>query len=1405
MGNDSTRKVSIDDVVDKGFDQGAQKIIDKIELMGKSTENVTEKFGNMSSSIEHTEKVIKKVGNKIKTYATSINDILGDKSLSSKFGSEKEFKQILGYFAKIEDKQESLNKLQTLGKAARNKNNILKYYKEEKDALDSVIEAYEAYNQVNDKHNKQALYRAANAYEAQYGDAGFKTATKLGNQFLTVIRDVRSELDKNTGLISFRTDSLKEVFSIFNDAKNHTKTLKTMLDSIDTLGKSPEIFRKEHGNLESQAEYLKQVQEYLILGGEFNDKQSVFIKSIQNAYNQKVSEDLKVDVFNVDTTKYLLDLAATTEMVAAKKENADGKIQESSKETANVVEQSAEQEVEAQQKVGASAEQSARKQKKAKESTKKTAKQVAEAAQESAAEQVAAEERVTTATIEGAEKQTRATKEQIESQKKLEEAYRDTLKNKSISSLENNIAQNEYKIKKGDKNKEELEWQLPILKEVLSLKQKEAEKQKYIEQETKRVRKEMDKQEKGRLANIERETRALEQQREEVERQKKEAERLENISKEQLRIRNEQDDDAKYLSQRGIVGDEAGWSVVKELGFARTQQINYGYNKDTGLLEENPADVITNYEKLKNAIIATDKAVQTLEHDLKVIQTKHPGIDTSYLEKNLSAAKNHFAELNKERNLYAQSADYMETYIKHNKEIEAAHDKTKNSLAQKDVVSKYAEQLRAEKDAKKLLIDTNNKLLSLEEERFRIQNSLNLGKSKNEIKDKERILAIEEETNDLLLRRNNLKKNYNTYDLDSEKKYSEIRKINNKQLVYNKSQLEQKKITDEYKKQVSIIEEYNKQQSKLNLLKAESDRFGQTKDYTAQIKEQKILAETTETSAKNALKVIYSLRQNLSKDDLSNAFSLFQNAKNGSLSQAKVSDIQTTSDKSKLLSETKAKKNEIKELSSIYAHLFALEKERFKLEDKINLNKSQKTLLSDTERLVVVYERINKLLDRRDKLNQSGIINNKEEQFYQDLKQAHDVQLKQNDTDYRQNNITKIYKSQLEIIEKYNKEQSKLNLLKEKANKIDSKNVYDERIRQQKEIVDKMEQKAVDAYNLIKGLYNKGDITRGQFDDADISFQRAIDGSISKSQVSDMQATKKRIQAAKTEKQALESLDSTIKNVETSFKNLAKVSSVKSNEYSLTNALDTVESAIKRFNLEKQAAIKSGINQVDIDKKETDLLDSLGISVNDSTVGAISKLSDKIHSAMQEIFESGKLSSSASNDFIKLHSSLKDIIDTKNLSSFDGIKKFLEQLSVFSNEIDGNLDKIRKQNEITWITDMASGFDKCTNKSDEFVNTLSTLKSKISAYNQALAGKDANLIGQLEGSLLKDAPKLINKLNNMLSGKGTLFEDSEGQVHALSDLNTWILKYANSQKLVLEHGSKLKTENNAVTGNCNNG
>lgn len=188
----------------------------------------------------------------------------------------------------------------------------------------------------------------------------------------------------------------------------------------------------------------------------------------------------------------------------------------------------------------------------------------------------------------------------------------------------------------------------------------------------------------------------LVKQREEQERIAEET-RKANLEAEK-KVALEKDYGSNAIKQKGLIGDEDGWTITNRTGAAQTQNVVYSFDDKTGDLITTEMPIVTNFEQLTNLIVKADSNLAKMQETLKRNKAAlGDAYDSSYLEKAISSTKEYIEALEKEAKTYGTTNEYAADYKKFldqrqkNKDLSEnlAKDKTSQSAAREE--NKHAE------------------------------------------------------------------------------------------------------------------------------------------------------------------------------------------------------------------------------------------------------------------------------------------------------------------------------------------------------------------------------------------------------------------------------------------------------------------------------------------------------------------------------------------------------------------------------------------------------------------------------------------------------------------------------------------------------------------------------------------
>ena len=472
-------------------------------------------------------------------------------------------------------------------------------------------------------------------------------------------------------------------------------------------------------------------------------------------------------------------------------------------------------------------------------------------------------------------------------------------------------------------------------------------------------------------------------------------------------------------------------------------------------------------------------------------------------------------------------------------------------------------------------------------------------------------------------------------------------------------------------------------------------------------------------------------------------------------------------------------KKSIDELNIIYDNLNQKRKKQYDLEKSLNtLSSKQRT--QDAKELENVLREINLLLEERNKLSQYDNTGRRESY------ETYDLQLQKDLIN--------------DIIDAYGNANDKLRLYQAQANTPGNTKSYDAQIQKQKDTVDSLRIAAEQAADEMDKLSKAGKASKQEQWDTRAKFNNATANSDTASKAQDTEQSIKNKQAVIDEKEALDLLRKSLENVVKAYGQLASSAKNGSDSLLFKSNSKIFNDAMQQMQDYVDLAKNVGVSDGKINILQNDYFAKASSSVQQGGISSIDKYLNDIEKVEEKLRESGQLTEDAKQNFQGLREVFVNLVSDTDFSDGNELQKFILSLASLGNGLQSELDKISKQSKLTWINDQIQELDKLSYKSDDVKSKLTELKAKVAAYESAKQSGDQELINKAEIDLLKQAPGLIAKIQQLASGKGNLIDESIGKVTNLEDLNRALLEYAKNHGYVKAMGSSLKTSNGEVTG-----
>lgn len=403
----------------------------------------------------------------------------------------------------------------------------------------------------------------------------------------------------------------------------------------------------------------------------------------------------------------------------------------------------------------------------------------------------------------------------------------------------------------------------------------------------------------------------------------------------------------------------------------------------------------------------------------------------------------------------------------------------------------------------------------------------------------------------------------------------------------------------------------------------------------------------------------------------------------------------------------------------------------------------------------------------------------------------------------KQKEIQDQYNENINVIKQLETETDKLNNMM--ASDIGKDRMHNQIEDQFNKTVDAAE-KAKKAIQDVDQMFKAGQINAGQHKEAGNTYKEAKQGSTtSQARYEDAKASEAKAQAAKNEKAAIDNLKESLKNLISAYTQLTSVST-KPGENSFTNALEQAKKARAIFGDMYSAAQEAGVDNNQLVDVQKNALVKLNESVSQSGAKAFDSYIAKIEEAMNKLGSLDRLTEEARNEFSELAQKLNEANKNKDLSSLDGIDKYIENIARYKSIVDEEVKRISQASQIGSFQTQIAELDQMNVKSVRFTSLLGEVKQRLKEFNDFKnKTSDKQLISDKEVQLIKQLSPMINDLYKQAQGKGNLVPESAGQVTDVIQLERAMNSYAQSLGFTKQVGQVTRNENDQLTISFANG
>jgi len=416
---------------------------------------------------------------------------------------------------------------------------------------------------------------------------------------------------------------------------------------------------------------------------------------------------------------------------------------------------------------------------------------------------------------------------------------------------------------------------------------------------------------------------------------------------------------------------------------------------------------------------------------------------------------------------------------------------------------------------------------------------------------------------------------------------------------------------------------------------------------------------------------------------------------------------------------------------------------------------------------------------------------------FNSLKKYHDLAIQ------KQKEIQSQYDQSIQIIKQLEVETDKLNnMMASDLGKGKKSNQIEDQLNKTVEAANNAKKAIED----VDQMFAQGKINKGQQREAGNAYREARQGSTaSQARYEDAKASEEKAQAAKNEKAAVDNLKESLKNLISAYTQLTSVS-VKPGENSFANALEQVNRARTNFANMYASAQNAGVNDDQLLDIQQNSIVELTERVSQAGAKAFDSYINKIEETKSKLKSLGQLSPDALKEFNELIQRLYNANFNKDLSSFDGIQKYIQDIAKYSSIVDEEVQRISQGSKIGSFEAQIAEFDQMNVKSVRFISLLTQVKQRLKEFNDFKAQtSDKQLISDREFQLIKQLSPMINDLYKEAQGKGTLIPETIGQVTNVQQLEEAMQNYAKTLGYTRRVGKTVAQENGQLTISFKNG